>query len=632
MKKANVSSADMMKAVALIVVAALCWLFFPPLSNENANYIIEIGKPWPYDRVSAEFDFPIYKTEEDVAKEQAQLLASFTPCYNIISEQNEQLIISAYELEQLHEAAYSNIAILNADHTLRLVPLKSLFTPKSYYVQFHEERIPNLQYDSLTSAKLKQTLLAGLSTTQGLVQTGEKIIDRGEIVTPHIHQMLLSLDRANMDRNIDSHHLLFIRIFYAVMLILILACFAIFLMVFRKQFWELKYVIFFSITLCIIVLMTYILLARGRTLVIYAVPFAWTAIIVRVFCDSRTAFMFHFTTCLIASLAAPSPFMFFFIQIGVGIIAVATLWDISQRGQLAKTAGWVLLTYAVSYTTFILATTGNVEMLDWKIYLMLLVNAVLIICSYGVIYLFEKLFRMVSNITLVELTNVNSDLMHRFAEEAPGTFQHSLQVSNLATAAAKSIDANVLLVRTGALYHDIGKLKNPLNFTENQGGGHNPLLELSNAEAAKAVIGHVAEGVNIAREHHLPEVIIQLVQTHHGTGLTRYFYNSEVNRIGAENVDKAMFTYPGPRPQTKEGTILMMADAIEARSRSLKEYTEVSISEMVDDMINSQIAAGQFNETKLSFRDVETLRRVFKERLMLIFHHRIQYPTINPAQ
>ena len=244
------------------------------------------------------------------------------------------------------------------------------------------------------------------------------------------------------------------------------------------------------------------------------------------------------------------------------------------------------------------------------------------------IYVFEKLFRLVSNITLIELTNINTEMMQTFAEKAPGTFQHSLQVGNLASEAAKQIGANALLVRTGALYHDIGKLAHPDFYTENQVGGYNPLLAMTNVEAAQQVIAHVLEGERQARHFGLPEVIIQFIRSHHGTTLVRYFYNSEVNKVGVGNVDETMFRYPGPKPQTKETAILMITDAIEARSRSLSEYTEQSIRAMVEDMVDQQVAQGQFSETPLTFRDLETIKAALIARLITINHHRIAYPTI----
>ena len=253
----------------------------------------------------------------------------------------------------------------------------------------------------------------------------------------------------------------------------------------------------------------------------------------------------------------------------------------------------------------------------------------LTIGCYGLIYLFEKIFHFISSITLVELTDINSDLLHQLAEKAPGTFQHSMQVSNLASEAAKAIGANSLLVRTGALYHDIGKIVNPLYYVENQQGTENPLLTMDPREAAQVVIAHVSEGEKLARKAHLPEAVINFITTHHGTSLVRYFYNTYCNAHPEENVDQALFRYPGSKPSTKEGAILMMADAIEARSRSLESFTEESIRTAVDQMIDAQIADGQFADTPLSFKDVEDIRRVFTARLTAINHHRISYPTLN---
>lgn len=270
--------------------------------------------------------------------------------------------------------------------------------------------------------------------------------------------------------------------------------------------------------------------------------------------------------------------------------------------------------------------------IDYHYYIYFLINSILVICAYGLIFLFERTFGLISNITLVELTNVNSNLMLEFAEKAPGTFQHSLQVSNLATEAAKRIGAKVLLVRTGALYHDIGKMSNPDYFIENQ-NGDNPLQSMPYAEAAKVIIEHVKEGERIARKHRLPDVILHFIQSHHGTSVTRYFYNSAVNQAKeqgktAQEVSKEDYAYPGPKPSSKEAAILMMADAIEARSRTLSELTEQSISAMVDQMIDLQVADGQFAETNLSFKDLEDIRAVFKQKLIEINHHRITYPTI----
>ena len=339
--------------------------------------------------------------------------------------------------------------------------------------------------------------------------------------------------------------------------------------------------------------------------------------------------MLHVMTVLLVSMATPSPFAFLFTQIIAGVVVIYSLRKMTQRAHLAHTAILTGLAYALAYTALMLTSTGTYTHLQPRIYMFIFANMVLIICAYGVIYIFERMFGLVSDVTLIELSNVNSDLMHRFAEEAPGTFQHTLQVSNLATEAAKKIEANALLVRTGALYHDIGKLMAPQNFTENQQGGDNPLSRMTNTEAAHTVIEHVSNGLALASKHHLPQIIRSFIASHHGTSLVRYFYNSEANAHPGETINEALFRYPGPKPSTKEAAILMMADAVEARSRSLSEYTEESIANMVNQMIDAQIQDGQFADTPLSFRDVEAIREVFTTKLIAIHHQRIAYPTLN---
>lgn len=383
----------------------------------------------------------------------------------------------------------------------------------------------------------------------------------------------------------------------------------------------------------IIIAVAAFVLRYAPTGFIYIVPFTWCPIIARVFYDSRTAIFVHLITTFIVSLAVPAPYLFILIQFIVGVIAVISLRDMTQRAQLAQTAAFIFISYSVLYTAITMLMAGDISDIDYRYYIYFVINAILVICSYGLIFLFERCFGLISNITLVELTNVNSNLMLAFAEKAPGTFQHSLQVSNLATEAAKRIGAKVLLVRTGALYHDIGKMSHPNYFIENQTDG-NPLQSMTTSEAAKQIISHVEEGEHIARKHHLPEVIVHFIRSHHGTSVTRYFYNTAVNEALADgktiaDVHKEDYTYPGPKPSTKEAAILMMADAIEARSRTLNDLTEQSISDMVDQMIDTQVADGQFSETVLSFKDLEDIRDVFKKKLIEINHHRISYPTIS---
>jgi len=331
---------------------------------------------------------------------------------------------------------------------------------------------------------------------------------------------------------------------------------------------------------------------------------------------------------LIISFMVDNAFQFVLLQVTIGMVAVSSLKDMSQRSQLAQSALYIFLSYVLMFLAFEFISEGDVNRINWQYIIYFAISSVFLLFAYVLIYIFEKLFNLISSVTLVELTNINSDLMIQFSELAPGTFQHSMQVSNLATDAAKRINANSLLVRTGALYHDIGKLKHPEFFIENQMGGKNPLIDIPFEEASKIIINHVPDGIEIAQKNHLPEQIINFIATHHGCGKTKYFYNSYINANPGIKPNEDVFTYPGPLPNNKETAILMMADAVEARSRSLSEYTEESIDEMVEEMIGTQISDGEFKDAPITFRDVELVKAVFKEKIKNIYHNRIKYPEV----
>ncbi len=609
------------------VLAVVIVLLFPRYNN-SFRYHYEIGKPWGYSMITAEFDFPIYKTDEQMQEEQQKLLSTFTPYFRYLPRvQREVMVISLQDMEWMQEHGYSRIALLSGGVS-KVYPLSNVYTPKTAYDKYRYEIVQNLVLDTAKTLTMRENLLATLSPTQGVVQKGEKIIDRGEIVTERTYQILQSLRRAYDNESLGQRQRTLSIMGEAILVVLFLALFIIYLYVFRLTYLRnTNTVLFFCLQMFLVIALA--CLALQFNLSVYLIPFAWVPILTRVFFDSRTALFLHFTTILIVSIVVPAPVEFFFIQIVVGMVAISSLGDMTRRAQLIRTAGWILLTQVIAYTAFSFAQTGAWNAINPWMYLYFFICALLIVGCYGLIYAFEKMFRFISSITLVELTDINSELLHTLAERAPGTFQHSMQVSNLATEAAKAIGANALLVRTGALYHDIGKIADPLYYTENQQGVENPLLKMDPRDAAQVVIAHVAEGEKIARRNHLPEVIINFITTHHGASLVRYFYNTYANAHPGEEVDASLFRYPGPKPSTKEGAILMMADAIEARSRSLTEFTEEAISKAVDQMIDSQIADGQFAETPLSFKDVEDIRRVFKTRLSSMNHHRISYPTLN---
>ena len=625
--KSQITNAKYTKTIlrlsVFVLLAVVLVLMFPRYNNAF-RYHYEIGKQRGYATLTADYDFPIYKTDDEMTKEQQQLLSTFAPYFKYIPRvQREVKVIPLDNMEWLKAEGYSRITINQTKY-----PISEIFTPKSAYAKYGYEITTNLVLDTARTMDMRDKLLSTLSPTMGLVQKGEKIIDKGEIVTDRDYQILQSLRRSYEDETLGHRQRTLSILGEAMLVFLFLSLFVIYLYVFRISYLRSNStVLFFALQIFIVIALA--CLALRFNLTVYLIPFAWVPILTRVFFDSRTALFLHFTTILIASIIVPAPVEFFFIQIVVGMVAVSSLSDMTRRAQLVQTAAWIFLAQTLAYTALTFAQTGVFSSIDPWMYLYFFICGLLTIGCYGLIYGFEKLFRFISSITLVELTDINSELLHTLAERAPGTFQHSMQVSNLAAEAAKAIGANALLVRTGALYHDIGKMTDPLYFVENQTGAENPLLTMDPRDAAQVVISHVAEGEKIARRNHLPEVIINFITTHHGTSLVRYFYNTYCNAHPNEKIDESLFRYPGAKPSTKEGAILMMADAIEARSRSLTDFSEASIAKAVNLMIDSQIADGQFAETPLSFKDVEDIRRVFVSRLTAMNHHRITYPTLN---
>lgn len=648
-----------------------------PRTQSRFQYHFELGKPWGYELITAEFDFPIYKAPDQLQREQEEVMKDYTPYYRIDTSlcrsqelklksvesldklgdrQQRQLwerlssvykagIIDAVELDRLRKEQVSKISVVNHNEAVQR-SLGAVFTPRSAYtyildgtssrdnsrlreLDLNHYLVVNLSYDTLLSDRMRDNLMNSISLTEGMIQEGEKIIDRGEIVNQESYQILVSLNKAYEAKDINLKHNAYTLSGKLFLLLYFIAMLALYLMVFRPLLYrETRNVVFFCSLIGLLVVITCCIL-RFSSMNAYMVPFMWVPVLVRIFYDSRTALYTHMVTTLLLSLIMPAPFEFVVLQMGAGMVAIGSMKDMSQRSALVQTSLIIFASYSLIYTALSFATTGGVQTIDAWMYFYFGISAALIIVVYGLVYLIEKMFGFVSAITLIELTNVNSSLMLDFAERAPGTFQHSMQVSTLATEAAKRISADSLLVRTGALYHDIGKLEHPENYTENQQSGYNPLLEMSFEDAAQAVISHVTSGVKLARKNRLPNVIVNFILTHHGTSKVRYFYNSWLNAYPGEEPDAGLFTYPGPKPQSKEAGILMMADAVEARSRSLKEFTPQSIRQMVEQMVGQQVSEGQFSECSLTLRDIETIKQVFTEKLISMNHHRISYPEVN---
>ena len=624
-----------LQILAFVILAALS-IYLLPRQQHSVSFDYTVGRPWGYGLLKADMDFPILKTEAELSVERARLLKDFVPVYKpqIPLDSTGLYILSVDEMARVEKNGWQYIKVAE-NNVSNMVPLQDLHTPKTAY-QLTGKNLPvNIIYDTIKSESIRDEYLEDMSLVHGMVFKGTKIVDSGEIVTDEIAQIILSFSEAKNNSSNPKSQSLMPTFASAICVVCLLLIFFLYLFTYRRKLLDnLRNVLFFTILMAIIISAALLLLAYAPSHeFVYLIPFVWAPIIARVFYDSRTAIFLHIITVSIVSLAVTMPDVFLLTQVLVGIVAVISLRDMTQRAQLAQTAAFVLISYSLIYTALHVLTAGDWQSINWHFYVLFAVNAVLVICAYGLIFLFERGFGLLSSITLVELTNVNSNLMLQFAEKAPGTFQHSLQVSNLATEAAKRIGAKVLLVRTGALYHDIGKMSNANYFIENQSEGNNPLTGMETAAAAKVVIEHVVEGERIARQHNLPELIVHFIRSHHGNSQTRYFYNTAINQakqagLDPSAVDAAEYSYPGPKPSTKEAAIIMMADAIEARSRSLKEMTPQSISDMVDDMINMQMQDGQLAETPLSFKDLEDVRVVFKQKLLEINHHRIIYPKV----
>ena len=673
LKFSNSQLQNIARAGLFIFLAILIVILYP--TEDTFKYQFEVGKPWSYELITSSFDFPIYKSDQQIAKEKEEILKEYTPYYKldtaVATKQFNKLItelqkkgessnriptyikkkfrsiystgvISVSEFNKLQAENKGKISCILPTRVTNIKLLTDVYTQKTAYEEIIKDApislksydlnlylAENLMYDSITSEISKTDILKNLSLTSGMIQSGERIIDRGEIVTPTTYQILNSLKIESTKRKTTIQQSSIVVIGEIIMTLGLITLFFLYIYLFRPRIYEnLNNLIFILLLILMIVSLTSFTISF-TSLNYYMVPFALLPIIIRVFFDSRTALFAHIITVLIISFMVDNAFQFILLQITIGMTAVSSLKDMSQRSQLAQSALYIFLSYVIMFVSFEIISEGDFNRIDWQYIMYFGVSSIFLLFAYVLIYLFEKIFNLVSSVTLVELTNINSDLMMQFSERAPGTFQHSLQVSNLATEAAKKINANSLLVRTGALYHDIGKMKHPEYFIENQLGGKNPLSEIDYEDASQIVINHVKDGIEIAKKSHLPEQIINFISSHHGTSKTKYFYYSYINANPDKKPNDEIFTYPGPIPNNKETAILMMADAVEARSRSLTEYTEESINEMVEIMIDNQIAEGEFKDAPITFRDVELVKAIFKEKIKNIYHNRIKYPEVN---
>lgn len=667
-----------------VIVVVLLLVYFLPRETKF-GYEYEQGRPWRYNSLIATFDFPVYKTPDEVKAERDSALSQFQPFYTE-DVQIAQRQIAAFEtawragrfgdvpahclnhVDKMLRGVYEAGMVPSADLSqmakertpgVRVVegteavtrPITELYSTRSAYeyivyadtINFPRELLarcnineylsPNLSIDSAKTSAVREDLLAAVSPASGMVQSGQRIIDRGEIISAEQYKILQSFERETVRRNDPSKGMWQVVTGQVIFVLCVIVAFVFYLRLFRREYLRSPHsILLLSSLIAIFPLITYAMVDQ-KFLNVYMVPYAMVPIFVRIFMDSRTAFMTMVCSVILSSLALHSNYEFVIVQFMSGMTAIYALRDLTERSQLLRVALAVFVTSSAIMLGYDLSQGIEFSHLDRSMYVYNAVNGVLLLFAYPLLYMIEKLFGFTSSVTLVELSNTNNSVLRRMSKVAQGTFVHSLQVANLAAEVADKIGAKPQLVRTGALYHDIGKMLNPAFFTENQ-TGVNPHDELTEERSAQIIISHVTEGLKLADKYHLPKVIRDFISTHHGRSQVKYFYIQWKNKHQGEEPDAKLFTYPGPNPFTREQAILMMCDAVEASSRSLKEFTEESIKELVNRIIDGQVQAGYFRECPITFRDIADAKRVLAESLKTIYHTRIAYPELNvkPAE
>lgn len=664
------------RIVLVVLTVALIVALLPRSQGKMFHY--DEGKPWMYGQLIAKFDFPIFKSEETLKNERDSIMKNFRPYFNVnpkIEEQKigqflkdykngipglppEYVTLVAQRLHELYQMGIANTAYFtdlqkDSNNVVHIVmgkqaiskPVGEIYTTLGAYenlfstpqlsakrsiiqqCNLNEYIEANLQYDKARSESEMNDMLSLIPQASGIVLEGQRIIDRGDIVDAKTYRVLDSFEQATEKRNESKDQVTSMLIGQSLYVFILLSLFTLYLTLFRNDYFEKPRAISLLYAMLIIFSIITSVMMKHNIFSVYIVPFAMAPIFVRVFMDSRTAFVSHVTMIFLCAVAVKYQYEFIIVQLVAGLIAIYSLRELSKRSQIFLTALLVTIGSAAAYLSLQLIQNDDFSKLDHSMYYHLAVNGIFLLFTYPLMLIIEKLFGFISTVTMFELSNTNNELLRTLSEVAPGTFQHSMTVGNLGVEIANKIHAKGHLVRTGALYHDIGKMANPVFFTENQ-VGVNPHDKISDLESAKIIIGHVTEGLRLAEKYNLPKVIQEFITTHHGKGLVKYFYINYKNAHPDKEVDEAPFRYPGPNPWTREQAILMMCDTVEAASRSLSEYTEESISNLVNKLIDSQVSSGFFTDCPITFRDIKIAKQILIERLMSIYHTRIQYPEL----
>ncbi len=646
------------KGIIFIVCVVLCVYVLPKKTSVETTQV-KIGDVWLNDNLISPFDFLIKKSNSELIKERKEKrkqIAYFTKTKvqtdNYISNFKEipasklpvlkscldSIFNVGYYTSDINKNYQDTVLYVVVNNEVRLTKKEKLFDKEKIKIFLASKQIdedisnhvlekikPNIIYDDALSAEMSQEDDEASYIYKSKIQEGEIILHKNDIITEEKSNILNSYNQELLDQETKTP-LMGIILGQLLACILILGIMMLFLAFFRKSiFSQNTHVTFIFLIIMLIILITSIV-AKYNVNYIYAIPFCLVPILIRVFFDSRTSLFNFLNIILLCAFFMPDKFEFVFIQLITGIGTIFSVADMGKRSKLFVSALLTLVFYILSYLAYHLVNNTAQAISQIQHYIPFIISSACVLFSFPLIYIFEKLFGFTSDFTLLELCDLNSPLLRQLSQKVPGTFQHSLQVANLAEEACYKIGGNPLLVRTGAMYHDIGKMSNPRFFTENQVGEVSPHEDLSSEESAQIIIDHVIKGVEIAKENKLPEAVIDFIRTHHGTTTTRFFLHNYKKEHEGEIINEDLFRYPGPIPFSKETAILMMADGVEASSRSLKKYDAIAIDDLVDRIINHQINENQFINADITFRDINQIKKIFKKRLMNIYHVRIEYP------
>jgi putative nucleotidyltransferase with HDIG domain len=656
-----------------LISVGLIVFFFP--KGGKFKYEFQKGKPWQYENLYAPIDFSIKKTQEEIAQEQQLLRNRKTDYYTFdastvttikndvqqelnglfeansissreqrtISNTAEELIDSIYKLGVFQDLPSSNsIVVVKNNKALPLDPnnfmdvqeakerIGGILSSKSFQGDVRLGNIiqrnirPNLSYAEALTNKALEEELSKISFTRGEVAEGRLIIAKGEVVEAENFKILNSLKDEYESELWRGNNYYFILLGYTILVALVLIMLFLFLKRYRNEiFKNNNKVTFIFFNILLMVLATTFTVKHYESFV-YVVPLCILPLVLKNFFDARLGLFVHVLSVLILGFVVPNSFEYIFLQIIAGIVTILTASELYKRANLFISVGQITLIYIIGYFAFHAIHEGNLENIEWILFGVFVLNGLLTLFAQPLIYMFEKIFGLVSDVSLLELSDTNSKLLKELSDKAPGTFHHSLQVANLAEAAANEIGANAMLVRVGALYHDVGKMDKPTYFTENQITNVNPHDDLPPRESAKIIVDHVITGIEIARKNNIPDRVIDFIRTHHGTTLVYYFFKKQ-QELESE-VDSDDFKYPGPIPFSKETAILMMSDAVEAASKSLKNPTFTIIDEFVDKIVKGQMQADQFLNANITLKEIEMVKKVLKQKLTNIYHLRVEYP------